>query len=255
MLALGFSLRIGIGMFSVTDKEAAFAADLSAVAPGVGASFSAMVRPHPRLQIGVIYRTPLTTSMSGNSPVCIGLCTLPLSGPQGSTASVSNRDFSLDVTWPQSAALGAQLRLMPWLRVVGQVDWTAWSSIQSLTLDFHSSLTQVKPIHDNDSWTFHFGVEAQVVPRRLQLRVGGALDTSALDGSTTRRENRDGLKGDVTGGASLTLGHFRIDAVVDVLVAEKKTFTGPPPSASSALEPGTYSGTVVTAGLSALARF
>lgn len=242
VLSLGAALRVGIGNFSVTDTETTFSADrLSAVGAGIGGSFGATVRPHPRVQIGVIYRTPLRTRLTGGGAISVA-----------GAAPVQRDDLSLELKWPQSAALGLSVRAARWLRLVVQGDWTGWSSMQSLDLRFtgSSSLSQSRPLAFSDSYTLHAGSELSF--GRYALRLGCSLDTNAIPDATSRRETRDGLKEDVTAGLGVRLGRFRIDAAADVLFgAGPRVIAAAGPDA----EAGSYRSTAVAFELAASAAF
>ncbi len=230
VLSLGAALRLGIGTFDVADVEAAFRTDnLSASGAGIGGSFSAMVRPHPRLSIGAVYRTSLTTSMTGGGDLVIG-------------GSSDHHDMKLDVTWPQSASLGVAVRAARFLRLVAQADWTAWSSIQQLNVQFSGgSLSQTKQMRFMDSYTLHVGAEATA--SRFAARAGFSWDGNAIPDETSRRETRDGSKYDVTLGAGVRFWRARVDLAADIL------FGNSTPRAIAAgpyAEAGAYSATVLT---------
>jgi long-chain fatty acid transport protein len=243
VLALGAALRVGISTFDVTDVEPAFSADnLSASGAGLGGSFSAMVRPHPRLAIGAVYRTTLSTNLTGSGNIAIG------------GGAAMRRDMSLAVTWPQSATLGLSVRVASFLRLVAQGDWTGWSSFQKLEVDFSGgnfggTLSQVKQMQFSDTFTLHAGGEATF--SRFAARLGFSVDGNAIPDATSRRENQDGLKYDATFGFGVRLSRFRIDAAFDYL------FGGPPRmiAAGPFAEAGSYQATVLTFQLSASARF
>lgn len=238
VLSLGAALRVGISTFDVTDVEPAFSADnLSASGAGIGGSFSAMVRPHARLSIGAVYRTTLSTNLTGNGNIAIG------------GGAAMRRDMSLAVTWPQSATLGLSLRVASFLRLVAQGDWTAWSSFQKLEVNFAGGLSQVKQMQFSDVFTLHAGGEATF--SRFAARLGFSVDGNAIPDATSRRENQDGLKYDVTAGFGVRLGRFGIDAAFDYLFGGPPRMIAPGPFA----EAGAYSATVLTFQLSGSARF
>jgi long-subunit fatty acid transport protein len=239
VLALGFALRVGIAQFEATDTEAAFRAEgLSATGAGIGGSFALMARPHPRVQVGALYRTALTTSMSGSGKVAIG------------GGAAAPRDLSLTVTWPQSAVLGVAVRAASFLRLVAQGDWTGWSSIQKLEVAFSGGLAQPKGMRFADNFTLHAGAEGTF--SRFAVRLGFGVDTNAIPDATSRRENRDGLKYDITGGAGVRVGPARIDAAVDYLFGLDNGRVIPKgPEA----EAGVYRATVLTFELSGTVAF
>jgi long-chain fatty acid transport protein len=235
VLSVGFALRVGIGTFAVEDVEAAFSASkLSATGAGLGGSFSAMVRPHPRLQIGAVYRTTLTTKVTGGGDISIG------------GGMPSHRDMSLELVWPQSTSLGVSLRATNFLRLVVQGDWTGWSSVQKLDVQFSGGLEQAKAIRFSDNFTLHAG--AEVTFWRLAVRAGFTADTNAVPDSAFRRENRDGMKYDATVGAGVRVGRFRIDAAFDYLfgIGAPRVISAPAPDA----EAGAYRAQVLSFELS-----
>ncbi|MGZ3444030.1 MAG: OmpP1/FadL family transporter, partial [Polyangia bacterium] len=181
VFSVGAGLRIGINSFSVNDTESAFAANLSGSGVGIGGILGVMVRPHRLVQIGAVYRTPLSASISGSGPLTIG------------TSPAAQKDFSLNISWPQSAGLG--VTVFPHKRILAtvQADWTAWSSIQKLALDI-GGLIQSREMRYMDTYAIHAGVQG-VITRFLLVRVGGSLDSNAIPDRTMRRENQDSLKG------------------------------------------------------------
>jgi long-chain fatty acid transport protein len=240
---VGAGLRIGINNFSVSDTETAFAANLSGSGVGIGGILGIMLRPHRLVQIGAVYRTPLSASISGNGPLSVG------------GMSQGNKDFSLNISWPQSAGLGVTVFPHPRLFATVQADWTGWSSIQTLTLDI-GGITQARQMRYMDTYAIHAGVQG-VITRFLVLRVGGALDSNAIPDRTVRRENQDSLKGTVDVGFGLHFWKIFIDGAFDLLVpTDGRVVSTPVPSMSAPEnETGLYKAVVYSAELSAQIRF
>jgi long-chain fatty acid transport protein len=240
---VGAGLRIGINNFSVNDTETAFATNLSGSGVGIGGILGIMLRPHRLVQIGAVYRTPLNASISGNGPLLVG------------GMSQGNKDFSLSISWPQSAGLGVTVFPHKRLFATVQADWTGWSSIQTLTLDI-GGITQAKQMRYMDTYAIHAGVQG-VITRFLVLRVGGALDSNAIPDRTVRRENQDSFKGTIDAGFGLHFWKIFIDGAFDLLVpTDGRVISTPVPSMSAAEnETGLYRAVVYSAELSAQIRF
>ena len=243
VMSVGAGLRIGINSFSVNDTESAFATNMSGSGVGIGGLFGVMLRPHRLVQIGAVYRTPLSASISGNGPLSVG------------TAPAEQKDFSMNITWPQSAALG--VTVFPHRRILAtvQADWTGWSSVQKLALDI-GGLVQAKEMRYMDTYAIHAGVQG-VITRFLVARVGGALDSNAIPDRTVRRENVDGLKGTVAAGLGVHFWKIFLDAAFELIVptSGRLVATPLPSMAGAENETGLYQNLIYSAELSAQIRF
>lgn len=243
VLQVGAGLRVGINSFVINDIESAFSAKLSGSGVGIGGILGLMARPHRLVQLGAVYRTPLSASISGSGDVAVaGGMAMP-------------KDFGLRVTWPQSAALG--VTLFPHRRILAtvQADWNGWSSIQKLSVDL-GGLVQAKQMRYMDSYAVHAGVQG-VITRFLLLRLGLAVDSNAIPDRTVRRENQDGFKATVAGGVGLHVWKVFVDASFEAfLPLGERVVAAPLPSAAAAEnETGRYSANVYSAELSAQIRF
>jgi long-chain fatty acid transport protein len=243
VLSVGAGLRIGINSFTVNDTESAFSAVLTGSGVGVGGILGLMVRPHRLVQIGAVYRTPLSASISGSGPFTV------------SGTSQGSKDFGLNITWPQSAGLG--VTVFPHRRILAtvQADWTAWSSIQKLAIDI-GGLIQSKEMRYMDSYAIHAGVQG-VITRFLVARVGGSIDTNAIPDRTVRRENQDDLKGTVAAGLGVHIWKIFFDGAFElVFPTDGRVVSTPLPSMAAAEnETGKYKAVIFSAELSAQIRF
>ncbi len=238
VLSIGAGVRIGINSFSVNDNEAAFKANLSLLGVGIGGTLGLMVRPHPRVQIGAVYRTSLSSTLSGNGPITVA----------GSMPS--NKDASLSVTWPQSAALSVAFKPHPRILAVVQGDWTGWSSMQQLTVTITGVAPQIRRLSFNDVFSFHAGVQG-IITRFLLARLGVAYDPQANPDATQRRENEDGNKVTINCGLGVHFWKLFLDGAFEALLP-----TGSRTVAQGAdNEGGRYKATIYTAELAAQIRF
>jgi long-chain fatty acid transport protein len=239
VLSVGAALRIGINSFTVKDTETTLAADLSGEGVGIGASLGVMVKPHPMLQVGAVYRTPLSATISGTSPVAIG------------SAAPSPQDFTIKITWPQSAGLGVAVTPHRRILISVQGDWTGWSSVQKLDLVV-AGAPQPKQMRYRDSWSAHVGLQGAVT-RFLVLRLGWSWDSNAVPDYTTRRENIDAAKSTISGGIGLHIWKIFIDAAVEAFLPLKERTVST--SIEGVNETGRYGFAVYTAELGAQIRF
>jgi long-chain fatty acid transport protein len=205
ILMIGAALRVGIGLFDVNDVETAFKANLSMNGVGVGGSLGMLVRPNWRVQVGAVYRTPLSIDYGGNGPVT-------LTGQMQVT-----RNSTLHVTWPQSFGLG--VALWPHRRFMATIqgDWTGWSSVQRLDINIDGVGPTTKWMRYHDSYALHVGLQGTIT-RFLQARIGWALDGNAIPDRAVRRENQDGLKSTFAVGLGLHVWKLFFDLAFEAFL-------------------------------------
>jgi long-chain fatty acid transport protein len=239
VLSVGAALRIGINEFSVKTNEPAFSADLHASGVGVGATLGVMVRPHRIVQIGAVYRSPLSASISGNGDLSIG------------TNPAMNADVGLKITWPQSAGLGIAVTPHPRFMATVQADWTGWSSVQRLDVTV-SGANNAQSERYRDSWAARVGLQA-VATRWLLFRLGWAWDSNAVPDRTMRRENTDGDKSTLALGIGVHFWKIFIDTAFEAFlpIGERKVTT----AYAGENETGRYDALVFSGELSAQIRF
>lgn len=244
VLQVGAGLRIGINSFSLTDSESSFAANVSgASGVGIGGILGVMLRPHRLVQIGAVYRTPLSASVSGQGDLSIG------------SGMPSKQDFGLHIDWPQSAALG--VTVFPHRRILAtvQADWTGWSSVQQLTLEV-AGIQQGRAYRYMDTYALHAGVQGAIT-RWLVARLGWSLDSNAIPDRTMRRENQDALKNTVAVGLGVHVWRLFFDGAFEMIVptSGRVVATPEPSAAAPENETGLYKASVYSAELSAQIRF
>jgi long-chain fatty acid transport protein len=239
VLSVGAGLRLGINNFAVNDREPLFNANISGNGFGLGATLGVMLRPHRLVQIGATYRSPLNASVTGNGPIGVGKG-MPMPA-----------DFGIKLSWPQSASLGVTVFAHPRFLTSVQADWTAWSSIQNLSIDA-LGITTPKAERFQDAYAVHLGFQG-IITRYLLARLGVALDSNAIPDRTVRRENQDNLKATLAVGIGVHVWKIFIDSAFETLLPLPARVVANDPSGEN--EPGTYSAHVYTAELSAQIRF
>lgn len=206
-LAVGLAVRVGLGLFDVDATSRPITSVMSATGFGVGLTGGIMLSNGKLIQeagaarLGITYRTPMTIDTSGDA-----------------TLQMGNGEIDAEVQheqqWPQSAAVAGAWRPVERFLVAAQADWTDWSRINLLTVQFpgRSSLDQTFEMDWSSNFTFRLGSEITVT-RRIRAMLGGAYDTRAVSLRTMERHTIDSDK-------------FTADAGVSVDVTEKLRILG-----------------------------
>lgn len=236
--ALGASLRLGVGLFALEATQNPFDASLSASGVGGGLALGALFKPTDDVRVDLAWRSPLRVTTEGN-----GTITLP--------AGTSPESVRHDQVWPQSASLGIGVRAAPSVKLAAQADWTQWSQLKELTVQFpaNMSLNQVYREDWKDNWTVRGGGEYAF--GTAAVRAGAYVDTNAVPDRTIERQYLDLLKIGLSAGATLHAAGWRIDSALDVGVPGSRTVPNNH-MATSAFPadrnkaPGEYKGTLIT---------
>jgi long-chain fatty acid transport protein len=249
VLSIGAGLRIGVGLFNVDDTTTTFHAKTSANGVGVGGVLGVMVRPHWRVQIGAVYRTPLGITMKGSGPLTIGV------------QPAMNASSSVSITWPQSFGLGVAVWPHRRLQVSVQGDWTGWSSVQRLDVSIGTLPAQTSWMRYKDTYALHLGLQA-FFTRFLVGRVGYTFDGNAIDARDMRRENEDANKHTLGFGLGLHFWKLFIDLAFEALLPttprtiNNEVFSPlPTPNNGPENEPGKYDSRVYSLELGLQFRF
>ncbi len=247
-LAIGATLRLGIGIFALDATQMPFDAHLSASGLGVALGLGAVVVPRDDVRVGLAYRSPLRIATTGDGAV-------------GLPAGTTQEQIEHDQTWPQQASLGVGWLANARWRLAVQLDWTEWSQIHELAVSFPASpgLDQIYPEHWHDSIAVRVGGEYRA-SRALALRGGAYVDTNAVPDRSIERQYLDSDKLGVALGASAHAGGWRVDSAVDVVlpttrdVPDNTAATVAFP-ADTNKAPGRYTGMLVTVELAVARSF
>lgn len=202
-LAIGAAARFGLGLFHVESTMQPFDSNLSASGVGVGMSLAAMYKPTDTLRVGVTWRSPLRVTTQGDGTVLVN-------------GANERHEVRHEQKWPQQASVGVGWQTTPLLKLAAQVDWSEWSIMDELTVEFPTSVlpTQIYPEYWSDTWTVRAGAEF-AVSSSAALRAGAYYDTAAVPDRTIERQYTDSDKLGVSAGASIKAGAWRFDAAVD----------------------------------------
>ncbi len=254
-LSLGFAFRLGLGIFAVDATAKPANGSFSSFGVGAGATFGAMISPPSlggKLQIGLAYRTSLTTNTSGSG-------NLELTAGTQTPVEMSHRQ-----EWPQQASLGVSYRVSRKLRVAAQADWTDWSKIDKIIIQFknRSNLDQIYNVDFKDNFALHAGGQFMATDK-LALRAGYTFDSNAVPDRTIERQYLDGNKNAIDVGVGVQVNrHWRIDSAFEYIFGGVRhianntaewTMAGWPSRANVA--PGDHEGTVYTLELNLQYRY
>jgi long-chain fatty acid transport protein len=239
-LAFGASLRIGVGLFAVEATQMPVDSELSARGLGVSYTGGVLVTPVDALRIGLTWRAPLTIRTEGS-----GTVELP--------GGTETRDVRHTQQWPQQLSLGVVARVAPAVRLTGQLDWSDWSRVDVIAVEFPSdaSLNQNYDVDWNDNVAIRAGGE-YTASERLALRGGAYFDSNAVPDRTIERQYLDDNKFGVSAGASARIaGKWRLDGAIDVTLPGSRTVDDNSDELSSwrdraNVAPGDHEGSVFT---------
>ena len=210
----------------------------------------------PQLRLAASYRSEIKYSVQGNigfSNPTIALS--PNTPPQlaGTINALSagvnsqalyGRGVSSDITIPQMANLSVLYRLNPQWEIMGDLQWTGWSSIPELR--FNSSSPPALPavaLNWDDSWKIAAGASYRV-NQAWKIRFGAAYDQTPVTSDPTVRLP-DSDRWWLSTGAEYKMGNWKFDGAFTYIFADSPSFNQNQGSTSSnALVNGTYDASV-----------
>ena len=210
-LAIGASLRVGLGLFSSDVTDSPVTAKVEANGLGVGMTLGGMFRPTDRIKLAAVWRSPMTVRTSGESVIQFPL------GPSAQLAEHTQR-------WPQQAILGASVDLTRAFTLAFQADWSEWSRIQVISVELPKmpALSQRYAVAWTDNYAARLGTEYRI-NTKLRIRGGAWFDSNAVPNRTIERQYRDGDKLGISCGAGLRLGKWAVDFAADYGLPNKRT--------------------------------
>jgi len=151
---------------------------------GYGFNFGIMVTPRDGTRFGMTYRSEVdikfkdAVSVKDSGPILQGLL---------NASGISGSKMDIEMTIPQAVMLSAYHQLTDRWAVMGNIGWQEWSKFgkQDLTLRSTTSKTVTKDLNYDDTWHFALGAQYRFANAWL-WSVGGAYDTSPVDGADAR---------------------------------------------------------------------
>jgi long-chain fatty acid transport protein len=201
---------------------------LSASDPfSLGATIGASYRTADNgLRIGASVMTPVKLHMEGDArvenPAISGL--FDANNQQIQSQGVRTDQIKIAIPLPLVARVGVAARLASHVRAEADVNWTRWSTFQSLDIDFVHEYDLIQTpgayLYDvhvannwHDSWTARLGIEAEPFEQPIALRAGLVFDQSPIDDRHFSVLTPDSDKFGITAGARWTqsVGTHKLD--------------------------------------------
>ncbi len=159
----------------------------------LGWNIGVMFHPSEDTRIGLSYRSRIKYKATGDTDVDINrpsaamISMLPEQIQQiyGMVPSSLSSSSSASVTVPDMALLSVYQRVSPRWELLGDIQWTGWSSIPELTIQSDSLPETSLHLKFKDSWRIAIGAMYQVAPN-WKLKAGVAWDQSPV----RKAENR-----------------------------------------------------------------
>jgi long-chain fatty acid transport protein len=168
------------GKFSRALTPLAAAPSLTALdVDDIGFGFTAGVtwNPWPATEIALGYRSQVDLNLEGDVQ-------LPVLAPLG---ALSGGLFNIagDVKTPDQASLGIRHRITEALTLLGTVEWSNWSNVQTIPFIFQNgpavgTTATTLTFNYRDGWFFSVGAEYQVTPQHT-VRAGIAYEVSPIE--------------------------------------------------------------------------
>jgi long-chain fatty acid transport protein len=215
-----------------------------------------MTVAYPKFRVGLSLQLPFFVRADGDVRT-----RLP-SNPMFDGASVHGSSLSVAFDIPAMLRLGVEYRPLPQLRLEVGLDYEAWRMQDQLKITPHDIFIHqpgigdyyLKPLSLNrslgDSFAVHIGGEYEAIRRRLVVRAGWLLETSATPDETAGVLIPDGLKNMIALGIGvyvwklrLDLGYshiFTLDRTVDYRTTQANQLNPIQPGIAVAVGGGTY---------------
>jgi long-chain fatty acid transport protein len=177
-----------------------------------------MTVAYPKFRIGFSLQLPFFIRADGDVKT-----RLP-SNPLFDGSSINGSAVSVNFDLPLMARLGVEYRPLKQLRIELGIDYEAWRMQDQMTIQPHGIYIDGVPgigkyylptLHENrslnDSVSVHIGAEYEAVKRRLLVRLGYSVETSATPDETASVLVPDGLHNMIALGLGVYLWKFRLD--------------------------------------------
>lgn len=209
-LSFGAGLRVGFATMELVNNDWNYNLtapyEMSGRGTGLGATFGAMFTPSSWLRFGAVYSTELKVSAQGTGRTKLDL------------QNWTDNTFSVDLPFPQWAALGLALTPHRSVEVQAGVRWTNWSSFEEMCVSnmllnpkWQYFKNCPRSLNYTDGFSVHLGTQwrpgwsLRPFHRVLALRGGVAFDSSVVPDSSMQRDQFDVNKLTIGAGLSVAL--------------------------------------------------
>jgi long-chain fatty acid transport protein len=230
MFSVGAALNINYGMFSLKRWAGSYLDvvdlgqfEMSMTGWGMGLTFGVLAKPSDMISIGATLRTPSSISFKGETSIA----NLALIGPPGTS------DVEVKINYPLWLAAGVAVRPLPNLTVTGDLQWSKWSVVDEIKLNYDDPLWQlfmglggqdVIPLRWEDALQIRFGAEYKLTDA-IALRAGYYMDPAPAPDQTMNVLLPNYDFNVVTLGAGYSLGTLNIDLGFEYLIGKERNIS------------------------------
>ncbi len=170
---------------------------------GYGYSLGAVLEPLTGTQIGVSYRSEIKHTLDGDAEFDLG------SSGVGSTISAATGGFvdtgaRASFKTPASVSIGLRQRIDDEWTVMGELDWTEWSTFEELRIVFDNPAQSDSVTEEDwdDTWFAALGATYKPLDTPWTFRAGVAYDEAPLSTRTRTPRIPDADRYWISGGVS-----------------------------------------------------
>ncbi len=192
--------------------------------------------------LGLTYRAALKPKIDGNVEFS--------SVPAPIAALFPNGPATAKINLPAMASIGAACTSVKNWQFEFDIDWTQWSSFDSLNVDIQNNTLALADIAQRENWkatwSYRFGA-SYTIKEKHQIRFGALYDTNPIPDDTIRPSIPDGDRYAPTLGYGYMAKKFDVDFYWMPLMFKDRTATG---SNAEGVINGSYKTTVQLFGAS-----
>ena len=182
---------------------------------GWGYNLGMLVKLTEKNTLGVSFRSPVKIHYEGDADFTI---------PAGSPLVLPDTPAQTDITMPALASIGIANTSIPNLTLEFDLQWTGWSSIKTLNLDFADpAVTDFSAAKNwNDVLALRFGGEYRL-NNTMALRLGYVYDPTPVPGATMDTLVPDADRQDFSAGFGYNFGNLTLDiAYMAIVLKDRK---------------------------------
>ena len=147
----------------------------------VGFTLGVIAEPLPGTRVGVGYRSKIKHDIDGEAEFhARNAMGAPYLSAVQALGRLTDGGGTTSISTPAMLNFGVSHQLTDRVKLLGEAQWTQWSSFEDLVIDFDDNTpSSVTEHHWDDSWYFALGAEYQATPE-LRLRAGLGFDQTPV---------------------------------------------------------------------------
>lgn len=185
---------------------------------GVGVTASATYRPVPQVGLAATYRSRTTIELDGSADF--------QDVPMPYAARLPDQGVRSRVTLPDRFTLGAHWQATPMVGIAADLEYTNWSTFESLEFDFEDDeLDRSVPRNWHDAVAVRVGTEVRL-PEGFRARGGFVYDPDVSPSDTLSPTTPDANRYGIAVGGSFAARGLTLDAGYMYLGLAERSSTG-----------------------------